>query len=130
MKKLLYFLFLSFLVMACAKDQESIEPATETEAVEQITQLLVNVSFNEREHHDCSGSCNTKAPIANAIVSLTANTAEEDLTFESLTSAGGFAIFRDIPGNIYNLKVSSDYGEKTVKVNVEEKKRVTVDIGF
>lgn len=130
MKKLLYFLFLSLFVMACSKNQESIEPIDEIDAVEQVTQLLVNVSVNEEEHGDCNGACNTKAPIANAVVSIQANTAAGEVSYESLTTASGITIFKDIPANIYNLKVSCNYGDHNVKVNVEEKKRVTIDIGF
>ena len=116
--------------MACSKNQESIQPVDETEAIEQVTQLLVNVSVNEREHHDCSGTCNTKAPIANAVVTIQAKTAEGEVSYEALTTAGGFTVFKDIPANIYNLNVSCNYGDRSVKVNVEEKKRVTIDIGF
>lgn len=116
--------------MACSKNQESIEPIDEIEAVEQITQLLVNVSVNEEEHHDCNGTCNTKAPIANAVVTILANTAEGEVSYEALTTASGFTIFKDIPAHIYDLKVSCNYGDRNVKVNVEEKKRVTIDIGF
>ena len=130
MKKLFYFLLLSLFVIACAKDKESIEPTVETETIEQVTQLLVNVSFDESQRQDCNGTCNTKAPVADAVVSLRANTAEGELTYDALTSAGGFAIFKDIPGNIYNLTVVCDYGEYSEKVSVEEKKRATVDIRF
>ncbi len=130
MKKLLYFLFLSLFVMACSKNQESIQPIDEMEAAEQITQLLVNVSVNEEEHHDCSGACNTKAPIANAIVTIQAKTAEGEVSYEALTTAGGFTVFKDIPAHIYNLKVTCDYGDRNLKVNVEEKKRVIIDVGF
>ena len=130
MKKLLYFLFLSLFVMACSKNQESIQPIDEMEAVEQITQLLVNVSVNEEEHHDCSGTCNTKAPIANAVVTIQAKTAEGEVTYEALTTAGGYTIFKDIPAHIYNLKVSCNYGDHNAKVNVEENKRVIIEVGF
>lgn len=130
MKKLLYFLFLSLFVMACSKNQESIQPIDEIEAVQEITQLLVNVSVNEKEHHDCNGNCNTNAPIANAVVTIQAKTAEGEVTYEALTTAGGYTIFKDIPAHIYNLTVSCDYGDHNAKVNVEENKRVTMNIGF
>lgn len=130
MKKLLYFLFLSLFVMACSKNQESIQPIDEIGAVEQVTQLLVNVSVNEEEHNDCNGACNTKAPIANAVVTIQAMTAEGEVTYEALTTAGGFTVFKDIPAHIYNLKVSCNYGDHNAKVNVEEKKRVVIEVGF
>lgn len=134
MKKLFYFVLLSVLFVACAKNQESIQPVEEQAAVEQITQLLVNVSVNEEAHNpDCSGTCNTKAPIAGAVVSLvaTTNSADSDeKTYQAITTAGGYAIFKDIPGQIYNISVSCEYGDHSAKVNVEEKKRITLDIGF
>ncbi len=116
--------------MACSKNQESIQPIDETEAVEQVTQLLVNVSVNEEDHQDCNGTCNTKAPIANAVVTIQASTAEGEVSYEALTTAGGFTVFKDIPAHIYNLKVSCNYGDRNVKVNVEEKKRISIEIGF
>lgn len=130
MKKLLYFLFLSLFVMACSKNQESIQPADEIEAVQQFTQLLVNVSVNEEEHNDCNGACNTKAPIANAVVTIQAKTADGEVTYEALTTAGGYTIFKNIPAHIYNLEVSCNYGDHKAKVNVEENQRVIIEVGF
>ena len=130
MKKLLYFLFLSLFVMACSKNQESIQPVDEIEAVQQFTQLLVNVSVNEEEHNDCNGACNTKAPIANAVVTIQAKTADGEVTYEALTTAGGYTIFKNIPAHIYNLEVSCNYGDHKAKVNVEENQRVIIEVGF
>lgn len=135
MKKLFYFVLLSVLFVACAKNQEGIQPIEEQEAVEQVTQLLVNVSLNEEaRNHDCSGTCNTKAPVAGAIVSLLATTnaadSDEQTSYQATTTAGGYAIFKDIPGQIYNVSVSCEYGDHNAKVNVEEKKIITLDVGF
>ena len=116
--------------MACSKNQESIQPADEIEAVQQFTQLLVNVSVNEEEHNDCNGACNTKAPIANAVVTIQAKTADGEVTYEALTTAGGYTIFKNIPAHIYNLEVSCNYGDHKAKVNVEENQRVIIEVGF
>lgn len=116
--------------MACSKNQESIQPIDEMNAIEQATQLLVNVSVNEEEHHDCNGACNTKAPIANAVVTIEAKTAEGVVSYDALTTAGGFTVFKDIPAHIYTLKVSCQYGDHNAKVNVEENKRVIIEVGF
>jgi|GEM_PF-2530263 len=135
MKKLFYFVLLAVFFVACAKNQESIQPVEEQAAVEQVTQLLVNVSVNEEaRNQDCNGTCNTKAPIAGAVVSLLATTnaadSDEKTSYQATTTAGGYAIFKDIPGQIYNVTVSCEYGDHNAKVNVEEKKRITLDVGF
>jgi hypothetical protein len=135
MKKLFYFVFIGVLFVACSKNQEGIQPIEEPETIEQRTQLLVNVSVNEEERNEgCSGTCNTKAPIAGAIVSIvaTTNTADSDekTSYQATTTAGGYAIFKDIPGQIYNVSITCEYGDHNAKVNVEEKKRITLDVGF
>lgn len=135
MKKLFYFLFLSMLILACSKNQESFQPVDTTDTAEKVTQLLVNVTVNEENRNqDCNGTCNTKAPVARATVVLKANSSnngnDKQESFVTSTSAGGFASFKEIPALEYSLTVSCEYGENTVNVLVKDKKTTVVDIGY
>lgn len=55
---------------------------------------------------------------------------EGEVIYEVFIIVGGFIVFKDILVYIYNLKVSCNYGDYNVKVNVEEKKRVVIEVGF
>lgn len=138
MKKLCYFVLLSLALMACSKNQDAFLPETpdESNVAEKVTLLFVNVTLNEQERNEgqCSGTCNTHAPVSSAVVSLKSNSStngnDTQSSFLTSTSDNGFASFKEIPPVSYTLTVSCEYGSKMVDVTVGDKKTTIVDIGF